>query len=374
MPRAKSNGPAVARGLESRQPGKAAAREHGKEHPVKTQWAPALVLFLLAPLCGELLSSSMPPMEWLNPVAVVMVVVLYGGGALLVREAVVRTGRGWVALLVLGAAYGILEEGLLCKSFFDPHWMDIGALGEYGRWAGVNWVWSLGLTVFHAVFSIAIPIRLVELMFPARRRDSWVSRRLMVVLGVLLAADVAVGYLAAGADEAAGRGPYRPPMLPYGLCALLVAALVAAALLWPRRDRPTAPPDRPPAAHVWFVLTGFAGSFIFFTITFSAPNLVASGYRPHPATAMVLLAAVSAATGLLVWRLSRGGRGWTDGRLLAAMAGAQGPFMLIALFAEVAPDRSDDPTGMALVAPAFLALHLVLAWVIRRRSRAAAAE
>jgi len=55
-------------------------RSH-KEHPVKTQWAPALGLLVLAPLCGELLSSSMPPAEWLNPVGVALVVILYGGGA-----------------------------------------------------------------------------------------------------------------------------------------------------------------------------------------------------------------------------------------------------------------------------------------------------
>jgi hypothetical protein len=314
----------------------------------------------------------MPPAEWLNPLAVLMVVVLYGGGALLVREAVVRSGRGWVALLVLGAAYGIVEEGLLCKSFFDPHWQDIGALGEYGRWVGVNWVWSLGLTVYHAVFSIAIPIRLVELMFPARRRDAWVSVPLMAVLAALLAADVAVGYLAAGADEAAGRGPYRPPTLQYGLCALLVAVLVAAALLWPRRERPEKPLQRPRAAHVWFVLTGFAATFAFLFVLFGSPNLVVAGYRPHPATAMALLAAVPVAAGLLVWRLSRGGRGWTDGRLLAAMAGAQGLFILLSPLTELDPNRPDNTTGMALVGPAFLLMHLVLAWRIRRRARSVA--
>jgi len=45
-------------------------------------------------------------------------------------------------LFVLGAAYGVLEEGLMVKSFFDPNWMDLGVLGSYGLWMGVNWVWA----------------------------------------------------------------------------------------------------------------------------------------------------------------------------------------------------------------------------------------
>jgi len=150
-----------------------------------------------------------------------------------------------------------------------------------------------------------------------------------------------------------------------------VAALVAAAMLWPRRDRPAAPLQRPRARHVWFVLTGLAATFLFFALLFGSPEMVVAGYRPHPATAMALLAAVPAAAGLLVWRLSRGGRGWTDGRLLAAMAGAQGFLILLTPTAELAPNRHDNPTGMTLAGVAFLTMHLVLAWRIRRRSRAA---
>ncbi|MCD6244170.1 MAG: hypothetical protein J7J65_02910 [Candidatus Korarchaeota archaeon] len=52
------------------------------------------------------------------------------------------------------AAYGIVEEGVMTRSFFCPTWPDLGILAEYGRWIGVNWVWAIQLTIFHAVFSI----------------------------------------------------------------------------------------------------------------------------------------------------------------------------------------------------------------------------
>jgi len=134
----------------------------------KSIW-PALTLFFLAPMLAELLSGSAPPVEFFNPFALLVLPALYGSGAILVRELRVRWGKGWPTVFALGAAYGIVEEGLMVKSFFDPNWMDLGPLGSYGRWAGVNWVWSLELTIFHAVFSIAIPILLVELLFPAQR-------------------------------------------------------------------------------------------------------------------------------------------------------------------------------------------------------------
>ncbi|UCH42534.1 MAG: hypothetical protein JSW16_06915, partial [Dehalococcoidales bacterium] len=131
---------------------------------MKRVWPP-VVLFFLAPAVGELLSGSAPPSEFFSPFGLTVLTVLYGGGAILVRELTIRWRKGWMSLLILGAAYGIIEEGLLVKSFFDPGWQDIGILGSYGRWAGVNWVWSLELTIYHAVISICIPILLTELMF-----------------------------------------------------------------------------------------------------------------------------------------------------------------------------------------------------------------
>jgi len=140
--------------------------------PPRKQTSPAWLLFFLSPAIAELLSGSMPPAEFFNPGGFILVAVLYGGGAILVRELTFRWRKGWASLLLLGAAYGIVEEGLLCKSFFDPNWPDVGILGEYGRWAGVNWIWSIQLTAYHASISIAAAILLVapiqELSNPKR--------------------------------------------------------------------------------------------------------------------------------------------------------------------------------------------------------------
>ena len=329
-------------------------------------FGPALLLLLLAPALGELLSSSMPPAEFFSPF-VLVIIVLYGGGAILVRELVFRWGKGWPALLVLGAAYGILEEGLMCKSFFDPNWPDLGLLGTYGRSAGVNWVWSLGLTVYHAVFSIAAPIVLVGLVFPKRRDESWAGRWVLVVLAVLLAGDVVLGLLAFGADKAAGRGPYRPPIIQYVLCLLLVVALVAVALRWPAGKSSARLVVKPLARPVWFLLTGFFGTVLFFFAIWAVPNIVVGGLRLHPLGAMAVTVAAVALVGWWIWRLGRGTAGWTDSRHHALIAGGHGFFIVLAPLTQLDPNRPDNTSGMWAVGLGVLVFHVLLAWRIRCR-------
>ena len=74
-----------------------------------------------SPAVGELLSRSFSPLQFFNPVFFLLLVGLYGCGALLVRETAARRQLNGAGILLLGAAYGIIEEGLTCKSFFNPY-------------------------------------------------------------------------------------------------------------------------------------------------------------------------------------------------------------------------------------------------------------
>ncbi len=156
---------------------------------------PALVLFFLSPAIAELLLGSSPPSEFFSPFSLLLLCSLYGSGALIVRELKIRWNKGFVSMFVLGAAYGIIEEGLMVKSFFDPGWMDIGVLGVYGRWLGVNWVWAEWLTIYHAIFSIAIPITLVELAYPETKGNSWLSTKKFLGVTILFGAVVIFGLV-----------------------------------------------------------------------------------------------------------------------------------------------------------------------------------
>src|SRR5437870_808249 len=163
---------------------------------------PLLALILLSPIIAEMLSGSSPPLEWLNPITPLLLIWLYGAGVLVMRETAVRWKTGWPSILLLGAAYGIIEEGLAVKSFFDPGWMDLGTLAWYGRWLDVNWVWAVWLTIYHAVVSIAIPIFLMEWIWPRVRGQPLTSRRgYITAIALLAGATIFIDILLT---------PYRP--------------------------------------------------------------------------------------------------------------------------------------------------------------------
>lgn len=312
---------------------------------------PALVLFFLSPMIAELLSGSSPPAEFFRPVALVLMAALYGSGAILCRELTVRWGKGWPSLLTLGAAYGIVEEGLMVKSFFDPNWVDLGPLGVYGRWAGVNWVWAAELTVFHAVFSIAIPVLLVTLMVPAQASEPWVRPRTLVWLGLLLAVVVAIGYF--------WLTPYRPPSWLYFLSAIAVVALVLVARRLPaaasvRRGASGGPRDR------WYVLIAFAATTAFFLMGWILP---ATGIHP-----LATIGAEAMLVGATLWLLRRmsWGTGWRAGRRLALAAGALSFLILLAPLQQMDAKRPDNTSGMALVG---LAAAGFIFWMSRRLRR-----
>ncbi|OGO50196.1 MAG: hypothetical protein A2Z30_07700 [Chloroflexi bacterium RBG_16_64_43] len=320
----------------------------------KMRIAPWLVLFFLAPAIGELLSGSSPPAEFFSPFGLTLLCLLYGAGAILVRELTYRWGGGWRTVLLLGAAYAIIEEGLMVKSWFDPGWMDLGVLGDYGRFAGVNWVWAAGLTVYHTVYSIGLPILLTTILFPARRDEPWVDRRGLIILAGLLAADVAVGYL--------WMTPYRPPAVAY-----LLAAIGTAVLIWIAR-RTAAPgpaPEARPLSGPWrmFIL-GLGWAIAFFIQLWALPNT-----RVPVLALLALLAAFGWASIALGKRLESGAAFNSPRHLLALASGVLTFFILLAPLQEMDPSRADNTAGMSVVGATAALFLLWIAWRLRIRPR-----
>src|ERR1700685_1822282 len=83
---------------------------------------PALALFFVAPLVAEFLLGDLPIK--LLP-ALVVLAPMYGGGALVIREVVRRTGRGWPSIVLLGMAYAIFEEAFTTQSLFNPNYLKL---------------------------------------------------------------------------------------------------------------------------------------------------------------------------------------------------------------------------------------------------------
>ncbi len=185
---------------------------------------PIITLLFLAPIMGEVLSGSTPIFEFINPLVIIMLVCLYGVSALLFRELIVRWKKGYASLLIAGLAYGILEEGIILKSFFNPGWVDVGALGIYGRFLDVNWIWVIMLMIFHSLISISAPVILTDLIYPEIKGKSLVSDSSMKILIIILMIDGFFFNIMTA---------YQPTILHYLIFGALMLLLLYFAKVFP---------------------------------------------------------------------------------------------------------------------------------------------
>jgi hypothetical protein len=309
---------------------------------------PALVLFFLSPAIAELLLGSSPPSEFFNPVSFLLLASLYGSGSIVFRELKVRWGKSYISLFILGAAYGIIEEGLMVKSFFDPKWMDLGILGLYGRWLGVNWVWAEWLTIYHAVFSIMIPITIVELAFKDWKDKRWVGNKTLLSLIILLGLVTVFGYLA--------LTPYRPPSIPYFLTFFVVIILILIAMKIPSKigKKGVLNPLKPS----YLLYSGFFIALFLFLIFMAGPFII-----PQPLILMFVGIVFILAIGIFIKRYQWGKE--TSYHKFALVAGALGFLILLTPLQELDSTRIDDPKGMLIVGIVALILLILLARKIR---------
>jgi hypothetical protein len=145
--------------------------------------APALGLLFLAPLVAEYLLGNI---AFSGIWGLLILAPMYGGGALLVREAARRTGRGWPTILLLASAYGVLQPGVLDQSLFNPSYegYDFQSIAHVPA-VGVSAHWAMVFIVGHAVWSIAVPIAIVEAMVPNRQTTPWLGTVGLTVTGVV---------------------------------------------------------------------------------------------------------------------------------------------------------------------------------------------
>lgn len=314
---------------------------------------PGLFLLLIAPVTGVVLAGLTPPSHLFNLFTLFSLCVVYGGGAIICREFTLYWGKSWPTLLLLGAAFGVIDEGLLNKSFFDPRWPYLGALATYGRWGGVNWVWAVQQTVFHAVFSVALPILIVGLLFPRRQRDRWVGPLPLLVLLVLFALAVVLGFFFGSS--------YHPPLIPYAATILVAVVLILLARFMPRRITLTKRTDAAPPLR--FGIVGLLGTALFFLINWLLPTTLAPFWAAIP---LDLLVALVVAVLLIV--MSGNGTGWTDRQRVWLASGALAFFIVLAPFTEIF-QRQRNPGGITFVALVTLGLLYLLTRRIRRREK-----
>lgn len=187
--------------------------------------SPGWGLFLLSPVLGELVSAYLAPLTFFNPLFFTITVVPYGCGALIARELVVRYHKGWVSLLILGLAFGLFFEGIVTRIVFRGNWEDLGALSEYGRHYGFNWMLAEGVVQFQGVLSIFAAVMLANLIYHDQRHESWIDTKTLVYCMIALPAWTLVISL---------FSPYMPPISGALALIAVTAGLIAVALAIPQ--------------------------------------------------------------------------------------------------------------------------------------------
>lgn len=284
---------------------------------------PILLLLLFAPVCGEILSGA-TRLSYLF--VLVPEIMVWGVGALLIREVVRRAGRGWPSLIALGLALGVAEETVIQQTSFSPI-VGVDPLHIYGRVFEVNWVWFVALVVFECVWIVLVPIQLAELIFPSRRNSPWLRTRGLIISGIafLVGSYIAWFLWVMRARPVAFHLPIYKPAFSYvlaGLC--LIAFLIILAFSFHAESQPRNALSRrvPPA---------FVVGIVAIVLTLPWFYLIGLNFIPRPpfpSCVAIVLGLAWAIVALILVRFSAASAAWNDmhryalvfGSLLSCMA------------------------------------------------------
>ncbi len=224
--------------------------------------APAIGLFFVAPLVAEYLLGDLP-IKLLGLLAILAP--LYGGGALLIREVVRRTGRGWPSIFVLAFAYSVLEEAFTTQTLFNPNYLNLNLhllQPAYIPALGIGGWWTVFVLTLHTVWSISVSIALVEALVPDRATTPWLRGIGLTVTSILLT----LAVIATTANQIKTSHFMASTAQFCGAAVVCVVAIVAAFLL------PARPARRGPGAALSPWLIG-AAALIAGSIFLIVPNV-----------------------------------------------------------------------------------------------------
>ncbi|MBN1201845.1 MAG: hypothetical protein JXJ20_08325 [Anaerolineae bacterium] len=277
---------------------------------------PGVALLFLAPIFGELVSAHQSLFEFLNPLSFVLTALPYGFGAIICRELVVRWGKGWFSLVLLGIAYGIYEEAIVARSIWDPDWAELGPLRDYTYWQGLTWTYAEVLIHFHLTISIICSVVVAEILFYDQRRDSWVNNRQLKWCFVGLALWILPLWV---------FNPFVPPPGSLALAGLAIAGLVYAAWRLPAQVFPAraGTSTRP----LWYGVVAAVSMTVVFVGVFMLPEENPSWLPPWPVT-FILVAVLDALAFWVILRWSGNGTTWDDRHKLALVIGMLAFFIL----------------------------------------------
>jgi hypothetical protein len=272
---------------------------------------------VLSPLVAEVL----PGATRLSSIFVLPIeILIWGSGAVLIREAVRRWKLGGLNLLLLAAALAVAEECLIQQTSLAPVVIKLKG-EEYARSFGFNYVYFLWALIYEIGFVVVAPIGLAELIFRGRLREPWLNKAGVVVIVLLF---LPASFLAWFSWTQIARPKvfhleaYQPPTWQLAVAAGVIVVLIGLALGPARRWLARTPRSlAPPHPAVLIILCAVAVVVLF------GLEVLAFGIRPQfPPEAAVMIGLALAA--LLVYFVSRfrAHEDWNIGHEMGALYGA----------------------------------------------------
>ncbi|WP_457557893.1 hypothetical protein [Candidatus Harpocratesius sp.] len=221
-----------------------------------------ITVLLMGPFFGEAVSMTTPLFKMILPWILIPLICLYGIGLLIIHEIRVSKNLSTLSVIILGAIYGILEEGLSLRSFFNPDF-GIDPLNVYGRVWGINLVWAISVTIYHVVMSIWVPLTILDIFFPEYRdRPIIESKKWKIIVVILYFLSLIMFYLI---------NKYNPPLIPYLLTVLLTVVLFIIALKLPSLKSSTSQPLQ--TSLIWLYFSGIIGFFLWAFSSYIFPTI-----------------------------------------------------------------------------------------------------
>jgi hypothetical protein len=278
---------------------------------------PAFALALLAPVVAEVLSGA-TRMSFIF--ALIPEIMVWGCGALIIREVVRRRHLPWSSMLLMGLGLSIAEEFVIQQTSLAPlPWLNSSTI--YGRALGVNWLYFLFMLGYESVWVVLVPAHLTEMIFWRRREQPWLRTRGLIISGaIFIVGSFAAwyGWVKRARPMVFHVPPYNPPLLTVLLGVVAIVVVVAIALRL--RDMSIHSAKESPSPWVvgaatlgfgfpWYVLLG-----LIFT-----PNL---SLRSLPFWIPMLAGIAWAFAALMLFRLWSSSAGWNDGHRYAMIFAA----------------------------------------------------
>ncbi|WP_052265393.1 hypothetical protein [Ruegeria sp. ANG-R] len=323
------------------------------------RFAPALLLLIISPLIAEFLLGDFNVRQFAY---LGIFIPLYGALALFVRELVRRSGRGWVSMLVMALVCGLIYEGLVNQTLFNPHFAGADLL-KYGyvEALGTSFNYAAFILTLHTVWSISTPIAIAEGFAGERAREPWLNRPLLAGTGLL-----ALLGLAGTTASTIERYKFVSSPLQYGSVVVLILILTFLAFRIVRKPgfaEPSNTDDH--GSKTWMV--------IVFAFALSSAFMIWFHYAPdHKINSSIGLAVFLGIDVIALFFLSFWSRqaSWNATHIVAAATGAVLTYTWFGLWRFVVDGKSAmgiktepiDIVGqvclaLALIGVCWLAIH-----------------